>query len=91
MYAVHLSEVAAVGDWHPLRWLLAPFLTEETVMLSQKWDGVGVVVNTDVPGRDWEAAVQVALSAPMPDGYVIRIYKKELGAWKRLVPKKVAK
>lgn len=86
-YAVQLSDFAALPEFHPLRWLLKPFLTEQTVsVMASKVDSVGVIVNTATPGRDWAAAVQVALSADMPCGWPIRIYEKRGGRWARLKP-----
>ena len=91
-FAVHLSDFAALPEVHPLRWLLQPFLTEQTVFVKKsQWDSVGVVVNDAVPDRDWAATMQVALSADMPCGWPIRIYEKQDGRWARLRPMDKAK
>lgn len=84
-YAVQLSDLAALPSLHPLRFLLRPFLTEQTCNVNAaQFDGVGVIVNPDVTGRDWPSALTVALSADMPCGYPIRIYEKRQSAWARI-------
>lgn len=86
-YAVRLSDLFALSELHPLRWLLAPFLTRQIVDVSPgQFDAAGIVINPDVPDRDWSSALQVALSADMPCGYPIRIYEKKSSAWTRIRP-----
>lgn len=41
-YAVHLSDLAVLPELHPLRMLLKPFLPNETINISNKFDGVAV-------------------------------------------------
>ena len=84
-YAVRLSDLAGLPELHPLLWLLRPFLTKQIVSVANgQFDGAGVIVNPDAPGRDWPSAMHVALSADMPCGYPIRIYEKRQSAWARI-------
>lgn len=85
-YAIHLPDVAALGDVHPLLWLLRAFLTEETVNLNSKFDGVGVIVEPDAAGLDWDAAMTIAMSQPLPSGWPLRIYRRGRGGWQRVQP-----
>lgn len=87
-YAIRLSDIASLDNFHPLRWMLAPFLTERVVEVSAgKIDGQGVVVNQDVPGRDWLAALEVSQMQPLPGlHYPIRIYRRERKTWRPITP-----
>ena len=83
MYAIHLSDLAALSPVHPLRFLFAPVLTDEIVNLSSKIDGTGVVVRCDDEAR-LTAILTIAQSQRLPGcHYPIRIYRKERG-WKRV-------
>lgn len=87
MYAVHLSDIAALPAVHPLRFLFAPVLTGETVNLSSKIDGIGALLSCDDAER-MAAILTVATSAPLPGAwYSIRVYEKSNGGrWKRFTP-----
>ena len=83
-YAVHLSDLAALSAYHPLRWMLTPFVTGETFDVSSKIDGVAAML-APVVGRDLDAAVEVSQLAPLPGQvYPIRIYHREGGRWQRI-------
>lgn len=87
MYAIHLSDLAALPAFHPLRFLFAPVLTGETVNLSSKIDGIGALLSCDDAER-LAAILTVATSAPLPGAwYPIRVYEKSNGGrWKRFPP-----
>lgn len=87
-FAVHLHDLFALPDAHPLMMILQPFLIRETVELE---DGnhleLGVLVNDELPGHDWRAAMDTALAGYMPgETYRIRIYKSVhgKGGWKKV-------
>jgi len=83
-YAVHLSDLAALSAYHPLRWMLTPFVTDKTFDVSSKIDGVAAML-APVVGRDLDAAVEVSQLAPLPGQvYPIRIYHREGGRWQRM-------
>jgi hypothetical protein len=89
MYAVNLADYATLSTLHPLRFLLRPFLTEQTVEINrQRVDGVGVVVNEQPDGgQDWQAALIIAQSQPMPGKpYPLRIYQRKDGRWQAIRP-----
>lgn len=89
MYAVRLSDLAALPHTHPLRWLLRPFLTEQTVEIDQqKVDGTGVVVNERPDGgQDWQAALAIAQSQRLPNMvYPLRVYQWMDGRWQPVKP-----
>lgn len=89
MYAVRLSDLAALPTPHPLRWLLRPFLTEQTVEIDrQVVDGTGVVINEKPDGgQDWQAALVVAQSQPLPGlAYPIRVYRRGKNRWQPVKP-----
>lgn len=83
MYAIHLSDLAALPAVHPLRFLFAPILTGQTVNLSSKIDGIGALLSCDDAER-LAAILTVAASAPLPGAwYPIRIYQKGKGGWRK--------
>lgn len=89
MYAVRLSDLAALPHAHPLRWMLRPFLTEQVVEIDRgKVDGPGVVVNeTPDGGQDWQAALTIAQSQPLPGAvYPLRVYERKSGRWQPVHP-----
>lgn len=83
-YVVHLADVAVLPEFHPLRWLLRPFMTDRTFNVSSKIDGIAVALEP-VDGRDLDAVVEVTQLTPLPGQfYPIRIYRREGGQWKRM-------
>ena len=86
MFALHLSDLAALPAVHPLRFLFLPVLTGETVTLSSKIDGIGALLSCDDPER-LAAILTVATSAPLPGAwYPIRVYEKGKGGWRKWSP-----
>lgn len=86
-YAVHLSDIAVLPEVHPLRWLITPFLSEQTMGLGSKIDAIGVAL---VPhgSLDLEAAISIAMSRPLPGQfYPMRFYRRDGGGrWSRMTP-----
>jgi len=82
-YAVRLSDLAVLPEFHPLRMVLKPFLTDETINISNKFDGVAVML-TPVDGRDLDAVVEVTQLARQPGQvFPIRMYRRDSGGqWK---------
>lgn len=83
-YAVHLSDLAALPEFHPLRWLLRPFMIDETININGKFDGVAMLLEP-VNGRDLDAVIEVTQLTPLPGQfYPIRIYRRNNGKWQRI-------
>lgn len=80
-FAVHLSDLLELPDAHPISLFLGPFLIQETVQVDKAiFDAWGVLVNDELPGRDWYAAMEIVQIRDMPGrGYPIRIYKSRTG------------
>lgn len=78
LYGVHLADLGALGKWHPITWMLTPFLLPETVTFGQKFADELVLVNPDADREAWNAAMQIVNM-----GAAVRIYRK-LDGWKRV-------
>lgn len=86
MYAIHLSDLAALPVIHPLRFLFAPVLTGETINLNSKIDGIGALLSCD-DAEQLEAILSIATSAPLPGAwYPIRVYKRNKSGWRKYAP-----
>lgn len=85
-FAVHLHDLVGMSDANPLMMILRPFLIQETVQLvAGEALELGVLVNDELPGHDWYAALDMALIGFMPDeSHVIRIYKTDKGGWTKV-------
>lgn len=88
-YAVHLSDLAALPEMHPIRFVMGPVLTNETINLGSRFDAVGLRLDHPDPER-LAAVMSVAAAQPLPGvGYTIRFYSYGGVAWKRHYPSEV--
>lgn len=88
IFAIRLSDLAILPEFHPLRFLLGPVLTERLAFFGSQFDAVGVVLECDDAER-LDAILRVATSQNLPGlSWPIRTYKSTTGAgaWRRWNP-----
>jgi len=91
IFAIRLSDLAILPEFHPLRFLLGPVLTERLAFFGSQFDAVGVVLECDDAER-LDAILRVATSQNLPGlSWPIRTYKSTAGAWRRWNPTEEAR
>lgn len=86
-YAVSLASVNYYQQQcHPIYWLIAPLLTEETVTLGSRWSDEGVVLNSD--SDRWPSVVGVLIEADISgSSYLwnsLKFFWSDGSKWRRL-------
>ena len=97
-YAVNLADLTKYAPrdgglaLDPINLLLLPVLNRHETVLTEgnKWDGVAVRVQDNIPQERWDAIYQIIRAgagrhAPIPK-YALRIYESRTGTggWKRI-------
>lgn len=85
-YAVSLSDLMRFKGIHPVRLLLRPVLTRETVVVrsGDLFDNIGLLLREDVGPDRCEAIIEVVRLKVRK--YVLAFYKSKTGKgnWKRV-------